>query len=325
MIRLSASKTLAKVRRQTSDAAAPSWTVSLLGPSASSRKARSGDISLSIATNDAFSFISARAAGAAALGAADFEQLTWRMYEAIRRELKTTAAPNPVRFWNHLPEIHASSDMPDIDRYMNFNAGRFRALGEWLGGKEAFDRAAPTASAVGHRGTGLVVHVLGARSRGVAVANPRQVAPHRYSRRFGPVPPCFARATIVLEPSGDPAFLLVGGTASIRGEASVHVDDLRHQTDETFENLAHLIAAARGAASDEHSTPYAEQRRELLSTFTDLRVYYVREADRAFVAGSVGETFPASCRIEYVRADLCRRELLVEIEGRARISAAAGA
>ena len=70
------------------------------------------------------------------------------------------------------------------------------------------------------------------------MANPRQIAPYRYSKRFGPLPPCFARATVLPAEAGTARKILVGGTASIRGEESIYLDDIRLQTSETFHNLA---------------------------------------------------------------------------------------
>ena len=55
--------------------------------------------------------------------------------------------------------------------------------------------------------------------------------------------------------------------------------------------------------------------RRWLNPFRDLHVYFLRERDRSFIESRVAEEFPSNCRVEYVRADLCRAELLVEIEG----------
>ena len=105
----------------------------------------------------------------------------------------------------------------------------------------------------------------------------------------------------------------MGGTASICGEESVHLGNLEQQIKETFDNLAYLIQAATGGPFT-NSLP-EEHRAVFLDSFRDLRVYYVRESDRAFIQEKVAQAFPASCRLEYIRADLCRAELLVEIEG----------
>src|SRR5205085_392989 len=136
--------------------------------------------SVQVQETDAFSLISICLSGARRLSASAFEERTAEIYQTIERELGRTAAPHPIRLWNHLPDIHAPSGN-GFDRYMSFNAGRFRAYSQWLGGAGAFDRTVPSASAVGHGGDELVVHALGARRPGLAVANPRQIAPYHYS------------------------------------------------------------------------------------------------------------------------------------------------
>jgi enamine deaminase RidA (YjgF/YER057c/UK114 family) len=136
------------------------------------------------------------------------------------------------------------------------------------------------------------------------VENPRQVPAYKYSRRYGPRPPCFARATVL---AGKSPRLLVGGTASVRGEASVHVGDLAAQFQETLENMTALLRAAPGAAADAG-----------LDQFSDVRVYYVRPTDLPPLKKMCDEAF-SKAELEYIRADLCRQDLLVEIEGVARL------
>ncbi|HEX4793120.1 MAG TPA: hypothetical protein VH370_04975 [Humisphaera sp.] len=235
------------------------------------------------------------------------EEKVAEAYRSLAAALKTTATPHPVRIWNYVPHIHRPTG-EGVDRYMNFNAGRFKAFGECFGESE-FARLVPSASAVGYDGRDLVIHALAADAPGRAVANPRQVAPYRYSRRFGPVPPCFARATVMQHARRGP-LVLVGGTASIRGEDSIHLKDLTQQTAETLENLAWLIAAACGSTTIEpHEIP------QWLSRFRELRVYYSRAADREAISALIAPAFAMVERIEMVRAELCRAELLVEIEG----------
>ena len=59
--------------------------------------------------------------------------------------------------------------------------------------------------------------------------------------------------------------------------------------------------------------------REPLSRFRELRVYYPRPTDLSVIRAELVDAFPHVSRIEYVRADLCRPELLVEIEGVAAV------
>jgi hypothetical protein len=138
------------------------------------------------------------------------------------------------------------------------------------------------------------------------------VPAYSYSRRYGPLPPCFARATLVSVPREARPWLLVGGTASILGEDSIHVRDPRRQAVETFENLARLVESARSSAQ-------SPDRGDQLSAFRELRVYIVRDEDADLLRGLVAERFPADTRVEYAQADLCRQELLVEIEGLATL------
>jgi enamine deaminase RidA (YjgF/YER057c/UK114 family) len=224
------------------------------------------------------------------------------VYDAIDARLRPLPARHLVRLWNHIPSIHQRMDARR-DRYMVFNAGRFKAFSNWYGGIRAFDRKVATASGVGHDGTDLVVHCLASRAGGTAVDNPRQIAPHRYSTRYGPLPPCFARGTLL----SDAGLILVGGTASIRGEDSLHVDSLTPQMRETLTNLAAVVASANGAELGDE--------RVWLARYRDLRVYHPKAEDRPAIEKLLREAFPASCRIELRKAELCRAELLVEIEG----------
>lgn len=299
-----------------SDLGVPPWATALLASDgAASATAQADDPGLTVLATDSFTLVTVRHPGAAALDPAAFEACTRDAYATIARRLRDARAPYAVRFWNYIPDIHrpcGQSSSGGLDRYMCFNAGRFAACSDWFGGPDSFDRLLATGSGVGHAGPDLVIHALATRAPGVAVENPRQVPAYRYSRRFGPRPPCFARATII-RPEGAPPLVLVGGTASIRGEESVHVGDLRAQTLETFENLASLVHSGCGQVGE---TPCGLER------FRELRVYHFRESDRDAIAALVGPAFPNVARVEYLRADLCRPELAVEIEGVAEGNAA---
>jgi len=224
-----------------------------------------------------------------------------------------------VRFWNFIPKIHAQA-ADGRDRYMVFNAGRFHAFSDLYGSAQLFARALPTASAVGIDQGPLVIHALGDISPGIPLENPRQVPAYSYSRRYGPLPPCFARATLTEREPGE-HHLLIGGTASILGEDSQHARDPRRQAHETFDNLAQLLAAAsaRVQATLAADAPTLPPVADPLDALTDLRVYFVQEDQAALVRDLVLARFRRASRVEFTRADLCRAELLVEIEGLARL------
>lgn len=225
-------------------------------------------------------------------------------HDAYRQLAAATATLGqaPVRFWNFVPELNASMDA-ETDRYMAFNVGRYDACVEWWGAEGSFGRRLATASAVGVKTADLEVWCLTTGYPLHPVENPRQVSAYHYSARYGRRPPCFARATRV-QASPTP-LLLIGGTASIVGEESQHPRDLIAQTHETLDNIAALIANA------------APDVGQPLDRLRQLRVYVRDPASVRDVGNIVSSRCEGAKRLEFVQAQICRRELLVEIEGTA--------
>jgi chorismate lyase/3-hydroxybenzoate synthase len=234
-------------------------------------------------------------------------------YGRLGDAIAASDTPYPVRIWNFIPGIlEPLDDLPH--RYMAFNMGRHDAYEEWFDGRAAFACTVPTASGVGWDGNDLWVHALVSKRPGTPVENPRQVPSYRYSRQFGPLPPCFARAMrIELERP----MLLIGGTASIRGEQTRSIGDLGAQCQETLHNLGAVIAAGSGQPGDSAADP--ERRRDLLARLASVRVYVPRSEDRESVTTIVRDALQPSCDIELEAADLCRDGLRVEIEGIAHV------
>jgi len=224
-----------------------------------------------------------------------------RAYSAIWLALQPTGA-SAIRWWNYLPDP-GQLMAPGLDRYMVFNAGRHDGYRHSFD-EVVFERSLPTASAVGIAGDDLIIHCLASTAGGRAVENPRQKPAWQYSHRYGPVPPTFSRA--MLTSVGNLPLLLIGGTASVVGEDSTHADDVGAQIEETFRNLATLVASARGET---------EPLSRSLSRIVDVRAYVTRPIDAGIVRAALHARCPSASRIELAAATLCRPELLVEIEG----------
>lgn len=275
----------------------PSWVFDWM--SAKAGPMAVGDLSLTHrGLGPTASLMSLTLSDAASLAADEFERRTIEIFESLRRGLALSEHAAPVRFWNYLPAIHEPMD-ERRDRYMVFNAARFKAMSDWFGGPAHLPGRLPAASGVGHGGRDLVVHCLSCAQAGEAVENPRQIPAFEYSEKYGPLPPCFARATVIAHDGG--RALLIAGTASIVGEQSVHPDDLPKQLDETLANLHALVDAA--PAGEE---PWA---------LRDVRAYCVRQSDAPAIEQRLRAALGPAVRLEMRRADLCRAELLVEIEG----------
>jgi chorismate lyase / 3-hydroxybenzoate synthase len=210
-------------------------------------------------------------------------------YAAIRHFQQHSSYPHLLRIWNYLDAINAGDD--DLERYREFCVGRAQGLSSLL------DERYPAATAIGRHHTThqLQVFWLAGRQPGTAVENPRQVSAYRYPRVHGPVSPSFSRATLTADGT-----VLISGTASIVGHASQHDDDPLEQLEETLRNLQALTAQAG--------------RSQAAAPGQDLLKVYVRDpALLEPVAARLEQLYPGNDAI-FLAADICRRELLLEIE-----------
>lgn len=289
----------------------PPWVFALLGSEPGRWGAAGDGLALRLGGRASYRLVSARLERARHLDGDAFASRTTAVYDLVAAVLGRLAHLHVLRLWNFVPGIlDPLGGLPH--RYMVFNRGRYQACARWCDGHGNFERRLATASAVGHDGESLVVHALAGPVAGVPVENPRQVPAYRYSRRYGPLPPCFARATLLTDGERRGARLLIGGTASVRGEDTVGEGCLEGQLAETLANLRAVVESAAHARA-----PGAD--RSALVALREVRVYYVSERHRATLAQRAPVDFPAARLCELVRADLCRPELLVEIEALAEI------
>ncbi|HWI11254.1 MAG TPA: hypothetical protein VNU48_07995 [Burkholderiaceae bacterium] len=235
-----------------------------------------------------------------------------RAYTDLFEVLAASGCGNLLRLWNYLADINLVVD--GSERYRQFNVGRQQAFIEAR--RSAFE-GAPTACALGVRDGPLRVYFLAGRRPPLAIENPRQVSAYRYPDAYGPRSPTFSRAALA-EVGGGRQVLFISGTASIVGHASVHIGDVPRQTEESLRNIAAVCQVAAGRAGVEIALG------ELVCT-----VYVRRAADLAVVRevfeSAVGADSPAARDCIYLQADICRAELLVEIEAHAVIPAGAAA
>ncbi len=219
----------------------------------------------------------------------DFDAVAYDVYQTLLRCIDKSPHKELVRFWNYIPNINHGAG--DSENYKRFCSGRLRAFNEYGLGDLQF----PAASAVGHYGEGITVYALTATRAGQHHANPRQVDAFKYPRQYGPSSPSFARATTLNVANQRLCF--ISGTASILGHSSVHRGDLRLQLYTTNDNILYLLKETSFKRSD----------------IRTLRVYLRNIDDYADCKKVVEELFPNTTVI-YTHADICRADLLVEIE-----------
>jgi len=224
-----------------------------------------------------------------------------RAYADLFAVLAGNACSQLLRVWNYFADINVETG--GTERYRQFNAGRQQAFIDAQ--RSAFD-GSPAACALGMHGGPLTVYFLAGRQSPIAIENPRQVSAYRYPDTYGPRAPTFSRAAVA-DVGGGHSVLFISGTASIVGHESVHLGDIHRQTEESLAN----IEAVRGAA--EVRSGLAFPAGELIYTV------YVRHPDdmavvREVFERSVGSGSSAARDAIYLNADVCRAELLVEIE-----------
>ena len=227
------------------------------------------------------------------------DMVTYNAYRRLLVQARALGYPHLLRVWNYFPHITLESG--GLERYQRFCAGRHQALAEDLSN---FPRTLPAGTAIGTRSGPLSIHFMAAREPGTHVENPRQVSAYEYPRIYGPRSPSFARAT--LRPSVSGSHLLISGTASVVGHVSVHIGEPHTQTLEIIHNLNALIAQTEQLYGVARGEWYGQA----------LFKIYIRHLEHfAIIRDILKEQLPSHTQVLYLQGEMCRSELLLEIEG----------
>ena len=220
-------------------------------------------------------------------------------YTAILDCLDSFGGLHLLRIWNVVDAINETQE--GLERYRSFCVGRSRAFAD----RDFPDQDLPAASGVGSEAPGLMISFLAATDPGRQIENPRQVSAFRYPSKHGPRSPSFSRA-LIYPLTNDDSLLIISGTASIVGHETVHVGSLEKQFEETCRNVDAVMAAAN---------PDTCHRNKLQA----LRVYVRHEKDAPAVMVACRRRFGEKLPIIPLKSAICRRDLLVEIEGVAAV------
>jgi enamine deaminase RidA (YjgF/YER057c/UK114 family) len=169
----------------------------------------------------------------------------------------------------------------------------------------------PASTGIGMGGRGLTAGAIAVGSQrddvtATPLENPRQTAAYDYRSAYSPNAPRFSRAMALR--CGGQAALFISGTASITCSETRHRRDATAQTEETLDNIEALISEENLA---EHGLPgFGAGPADLALA----RVYVKRQEDYAGIRAACEKRWGELPAV-YVVADVCRPELLVEIEG----------
>jgi enamine deaminase RidA (YjgF/YER057c/UK114 family) len=185
----------------------------------------------------------------------------------------------------------------------------------------AFQNGYPAATGIGTHAGGVVINFVAIKGKGteiMAVKNPLQVNAHEYSDKvlkenrlvtgLCKTTPKFERAKYCK--IFDQDVLYISGTASIEKEASVNLGNVEAQTHLTILNIKTLVSKENLMGQ---GLPVF-----LCVSFIYIHVYVKKTTDMEKVAPIVKKAFPHAETL-FTVADVCREELLVEIDGMAHI------
>ena len=230
----------------------------------------------------------------------DMREASRLAYEILQTYLQQSPHQWPLKIWNYIPGINQGQG--DEELYRQFCLGRADAVLIDPGDSPPL----PAATAIGSRAEepALQVYFLAAALPGLDVENPRQVSAWRYPRQYGPKSPLFSRGTI-LRLNGSQQFL-ISGTASIVGHQSHHENQVANQLSESLRNVHSLLEEGYRLTGDSHARLDAEGM---------LKVYIRDPSDLELIRRTLDAEAPAEIPRIYLQGDICRENLLTEIDG----------
>ncbi len=230
-------------------------------------------------------------------GKTPLQQATESAYRQIFALLQQAHFPYLFRVWNYMADINIHS-FGEV-RYQQFNRGRqdaFIAHGRDVVGN------VPAACALGYAEGPLAIAFLAGTVAPLNLENPRQTSACLYPAQYGPRSPTFSRASLVRLQQAE--MLFISGTASIVGHATLHPADVVAQTRETMANIEAVLTEANRHA--------AQPGFDL--TCLSYRVYLRHPADLALIRAELARCVGGKLKAVYLQADVCRQDLLIEIE-----------
>lgn len=227
----------------------------------------------------------------------ELEFLAYSIYKSLLNEINHQKL-HLLRIWNIIPKINEHSN--GEEHYQSFCAGRAQAYSEaGLGNNQL-----PAASAIGGSEENCLVYLLASPHAGIPVENPRQVSAYDYPPQYGRRSPSFSRGLCWNYYGSE--ILFISGTASILNHASCHLGNVKQQCLQSLDNIMSLASEA----SKKMGVNF-----QIKSNTTWLKIYIRYESDLEMVLDVVTKALGHEMPLMILKADICRKELLVEIEG----------
>ena len=222
-----------------------------------------------------------------------------------------------VRQWNYIPRLVEEVDVEGktFQNYQIFNEIRQKYYSSYKN-KSGY----PAATGIGSSNGVVTISFIAVSDtlceRSYELSNPNQIDAYNYGQdvlighpllELQKKTPLFERGKVMCE--SEQSTFFISGTASILGQETVHLGDVAGQTEQTIQNIASLLSpdASKKAAQSIDMNGSKE--------VAYLRVYIKDKSDFPIVQQICEKEYGANCCINYVEAEVCRTNLLVEIEG----------
>ncbi len=206
-----------------------------------------------------------------------------------------------VRQWNYIADIVAVDDA--VQHYQIFNDARSSLYhsGQWQNGY-------PAATGIGMQSGGILVSAVAAEGMDelTPLSNPEQLDAHSYSQQVlvgngdrehkQKTTPKFERGKLLKITSQSKSHAFISGTASIIGEKTIYVGDVEAQTLQTLNNIKSVLHPSYSHFSPLHLIVYVKRDKDFKKVQDTCLKYHKKTPTL------------------YVLADVCREDLLVEIE-----------
>jgi len=223
------------------------------------------------------------------------------MYNHIFESMREFEYPHIFRLWNYLPYINDFSQ--GTERYKLFCHGRASSFQN-----NSTELIYPSATGVGTWGNCVNIYFISTINNiHKNIENPKQTPAYRYPSVNGLKAPSFSRGTYS-EYSQDANSFYISGTASILGHQTAFEGDIKKQCETTIANIDSLISKV-------NLLSYGINQEYNLKDLDCIKVYIKNNADFEVVKSICEDAFSLSKSIVYLNTDICRKNLLVEIEG----------
>lgn len=230
-------------------------------------------------------------------------------FEAVLRilEQECMTLADIVRQWNYVPRILEiqKEGKKQLQHYQVFNEIRqkYYSASDFPDG---YPSATGIGTSFGNYNLDFFALKCGPSVQKIGLSNPKQQDAYKYEQSFlvgdtltgqTKKTPLFERAKILKNKEW--VLIFISGTASIIGQETIGIGDVKRQTEITINNMQELMSGL--------DVPLKMQ-------FTYLRAY-IKDINDFQAVRTICENRFSDIPISYLQADVCRENLLVEMEG----------